>query len=195
LQVVDAVSKLLPDDTWLTQFELKTLAKGKETQRDLLVRGETANAGHLVQLFEESNMFAQAAPRSQTTKIQPGPGEIFDLGAQLKARALPPTLALAVTDAPVEAPQSLPPAASPAPGAALPMGAGPAPAMPAGTPPTPPPAAPAAVPASPPSAPTPVMRTRPADAGMQLPAGPLSPGLAPPADAGKAPASGFERKP
>jgi hypothetical protein len=66
--------------------------------------------------------------------------------------------------------------------------------MPAGTPP--PPAAPASgLPASPPSAPTPVMRTRPADAGMQLPAGPLSPGLAPPADAGKAPASGFERKP
>ena len=48
LAVVDTVSKLLPDDTWLTQFELKSLAKGKETQRDLLVRGETANAGRLV---------------------------------------------------------------------------------------------------------------------------------------------------
>ena len=86
LQVVDAVSKLLPDDTWLTQFELKSMAKGKEMQRDLLVRGETANAGRLVQLFEESQLFAQAAPRSPTTKIQPGPGEIFDLGAQLKTR-------------------------------------------------------------------------------------------------------------
>ena len=84
LQVVDAVSKLMPDDTWLTQFELKSVAKGKEMQRELLMRGETANAGRLVQLFEESELFAQAAPRSQTTKIQPGPGEIFDLGAQLK---------------------------------------------------------------------------------------------------------------
>ena len=84
LQVVDAVSKLLPDDTWLTQFELKNVAKGKDLQRELLVRGETANSGRLVQLFEESALFAQAAPRSQTTKIQPGPGEIFDFGALLK---------------------------------------------------------------------------------------------------------------
>ncbi len=84
LRVVDAVSKLMPDDTWLMQFELKSVAKGKEMQRELLIRGETANAGRLVQLFEESDLFAQAAPRSQTTKIQPGPGEIFDLGAQLK---------------------------------------------------------------------------------------------------------------
>ena len=81
------MSRVLPDDTWLTQFEMKSIAKGKETQREILVRGETANAGRLVQLFEESPLFAQAAPRSPTTKIQPGPGEIFDLGAQLKPLA------------------------------------------------------------------------------------------------------------
>jgi general secretion pathway protein L len=113
LEVVNAVSKLLPDDTWLTQFELKTMAKGKETQRDLLVRGETANAGHLVPLFEESQLFAQAAPRSQTTKIQPGPGEIFDLGAQLKSRSLPTPLTLAVTNAPAEPPPPGSPATAP----------------------------------------------------------------------------------
>jgi general secretion pathway protein L len=95
LAVVDTVSKLLPDDTWLTQFELKTVAKGKEaTQRELLLRGESANAGRLVQLFEESQYFAQAAPRSPTTKIQPGPGEIFDLGAQLKALPKPASVPL-----------------------------------------------------------------------------------------------------
>ncbi|MFO1322726.1 MAG: PilN domain-containing protein [Burkholderiales bacterium] len=107
LAVVDAVAKLLPDDTWLTQFELKSVTKGKETQRDLTVRGETANAGKLVQLFEESQFFAQAGQRGPTTKIQPGPGEIFDLGAQVKPRALPAPLALVVAD----------PAAAPAPGA------------------------------------------------------------------------------
>ena len=84
LAVVDTVSRILPDDTWLTQFEIKTLAKGKDTQRDVMLRGETANAGRLVQLFEESQIFALAAQRGPTTKIQPGPGEIFDLGAQLK---------------------------------------------------------------------------------------------------------------
>ena len=35
LQVLDDVSRVLPDDTWLTQFEMKTIAKGKETQREL----------------------------------------------------------------------------------------------------------------------------------------------------------------
>ena len=100
-RVVDEVSRVLPDDTWLTQFEMKSVAKGRETQREILVRGETANAGRLVQLFEESPLFAQTAPRSPTTKIQPGPGEIFDLGAQLKPLPPPAQVALLwVRDAP-----------------------------------------------------------------------------------------------
>ena len=93
-RVIDEVSRVLPDDTWLTQMEMKTIAKGKETQRELLVRGESANAGRLVQLVEESTLFAQTAPRSPTTKIQPGPGEIFDLGAQVKPLAAPAQVAL-----------------------------------------------------------------------------------------------------
>ncbi len=96
LQAVNFVSKLLPDDTWLTQLELKSVTKGKEVQKEVFVRGETGNAGRLVQLFEDSQHFAQAAPRAPTTKIQPGPGEIFDLGAQLKPRTAPERLPLIV---------------------------------------------------------------------------------------------------
>ena len=117
LQTVDYVSKLLPDDTWLTQLELKSIAKGKEIQHEVLVRGETGNAGRLVQLFEDSTHFAQAAPRAPTTKIQPGPGEIFDLGAQLKPRTLPERTALIVRE-PVPgatAPEGTVPAAAPVP--------------------------------------------------------------------------------
>jgi hypothetical protein len=88
LQSVEDLSKLLPDDTWLTQLEVKNQAKGKDAKREIVVRGESANAGRLISLFEESNLFTDAAPRSPTTKIQPGPGEIFDVGAQLKP--LPP---------------------------------------------------------------------------------------------------------
>ena len=88
LQSVEDLSKLLPDDTWLTQLEMKNPAKGKEAKREIVVRGESANAGRLISLFEESKLFSDAAPRSPTTKIQPGPGEIFDVGAQLKP--LPP---------------------------------------------------------------------------------------------------------
>jgi general secretion pathway protein L len=96
LQTLNFVSKLLPDDTWLTQLELKSVTKGKEVQKEVFVRGETGNAGRLVQLFEDSQHFAQAAPRAPTTKIQPGPGEIFDLGAQLKPRAAPERMPLVV---------------------------------------------------------------------------------------------------
>jgi len=95
LQVVEDVTKLLPDDTWLTQFEMKTTARGKDARREIVLRGESANAGRLVSLLEDSKVFEQAAPRSPTTKIQPGPGEIFDLGAQLKTLPVPQTLALA----------------------------------------------------------------------------------------------------
>jgi general secretion pathway protein L len=95
LQVVEDVTKILPDDTWLTQLELKTTGRGKDAHREIVLRGESANAGHLVSLLEDSKVFEQAAPRSPTTKIQPGPGEIFDLGAQLKTLALPQTIQLA----------------------------------------------------------------------------------------------------
>jgi general secretion pathway protein L len=95
LQVVEDVTKLLPDDTWLTQFEMKTTARGKDAHREIVLRGESANAGRLVSLLEDSKVFEQAAPRSPTTKIQPGPGEIFDLGAQLKTLPLPQTMQLA----------------------------------------------------------------------------------------------------
>lgn len=95
LQVVEDVTKLLPDDTWLTQFEMKTTARGKDAHREIVLRGESANAGRLVSLLEDSKVFEQAAPRSPTTKIQPGPGEIFDLGAQLKTLPLPQSTQLA----------------------------------------------------------------------------------------------------
>ena len=100
LQSVEDVTKLLPDDTWLTQLEMKSSIKGKEPKRELMVRGESANAGRLVSLFEESKLFGETAPRSPTTKIQPGPGEIFDLGAQLKPLPPPPLVQLATTGRP-----------------------------------------------------------------------------------------------
>ena len=130
LAVLDTVSRILPDDTWLTQFEIKTMAKGKDTQRDVMLRGETANAGRLVQMFEESQMFTQAAQRGPTTKIQPGPGEIFDLGAQLKQQPPPAAVLTAV---------AVPPPAAPA-AAATPAATTPPPAT---TPPAAPPAPPA----------------------------------------------------
>ncbi len=196
LQTLDYVSKLLPDDTWLTQFELKSVTKDKELQREVLVRGETLNAGRLVQFFEDSQHFAQAAPRAPTTKIQPGPGEIFDLGAQLKPRAVPGRVAVLVRDGAPEvvvpdaaAPGT--PAAAAAPGAAI---------VPGGTAATPPAAVPAApaVPAF--AAPA---TAAPAGAGSRsaapaAPAGSATPATQPagvPKDGASAPEPAAGRKP
>ncbi|MEP6656710.1 MAG: PilN domain-containing protein, partial [Betaproteobacteria bacterium] len=75
LQLLQDVTRLLPDDTWLTVLEMKSVPKGKEPHREIMLKGESGNAGRLVSLLEDSHLFEQAAPRSPTTKIQPGPGE------------------------------------------------------------------------------------------------------------------------
>lgn len=146
IQVLDEVTKLLPDDTWLTQMELKTSSRGKDTQRELMLRGESGNAGRLITLFEESKVFAQAAPRSPTTKIQPGPGEIFDLVAQVRPVPAPAPVAMASaetaeagTGAARPAADAGAPKAGTAPGSAVPAVA---PAAPPSTPASAPPPAP-----------------------------------------------------
>jgi general secretion pathway protein L len=186
VQTLDEVTRILPDDTWLTQFELRT-SRGKDVTRELGLRGESANAGRLVGMLEESKLFTQAAPRSPTTKIQPGPGEIFDVGAQLKPLPPPSPAPLVVTQASVHgaaaspppphpanapaapgassaaAPKSAPAAQAPPPAAAAP-GAAPAPANAPGATAAPGAApAPAAAPASAtaPAAPAPAAKGRP----------------------------------
>ncbi len=89
VQIIDDVTRVLPDDTWLSQLELKTTTKGKDTQRDLFLRGESANGSRLISLLEDTKRVEQAALRSPTTKLQPGPGEVFDLGAQVRPQSLP----------------------------------------------------------------------------------------------------------
>jgi general secretion pathway protein L len=109
VQLLDDVTKILPDDTWLTQLEVKNMTRGKEPHREIVLRGESANAGLLVSALESSKLFEQAAPRSPTTKIQPGPGEVFDLGAQLKPLVPPePIKLVSVPRAPAAAPVSAP---------------------------------------------------------------------------------------
>ena len=141
VQIIDDVTRVLPDDTWLTQFELKTTVKGKEMQRDVFLRGESGNGGKLISLLEDSKLVEQAALRSPTTKLQPGPGEVFDLGAQLKLTAPPafeqiggpPQPAPAAAAAPAgEAPPAPAPAPAPATGTGAPVADPAAPNTPAG---------------------------------------------------------------
>ncbi|HEX8009608.1 MAG TPA: PilN domain-containing protein [Casimicrobiaceae bacterium] len=117
--VLDEVTRVLPDDTWITQLELKTSGRGKEVQRDLYLRGESANAGKLIALLEDSKLVELVAPRSPTTRIQGSDGEIFDLGARL--RRLPPPSRVAPSAEPVNAAR---PVISAAPAASAPAAVG-----------------------------------------------------------------------
>ncbi len=153
VHLLDEVTRVLPDDTWLTQFELKSSGRGKDAQRDVYLRGETADAGKLIALLEDSQLVEQAAPRSPTTKIQGASGEVFDLSARLRTLPPPAPVALAVADAPTALPPPPlppPPAQAASPEAAA---AGPTTATPAGD--AAPPAAAASAAAPPAAAPAP----------------------------------------
>ncbi len=180
VHVLDEVTRTLPDDTWLTQFELKTGGRGKELQRDLYLRGESGNAGKLIALLEDTKLVEQAAPRSPTTKIQGASGEIFDVGARLRTLALPAPETLTLGAVPVASAPVLaaPSAAAPAP---VPAPAAPAPTAPAA-------AAPATAPQPVAGAPVPLvpMRAAPPQAISSTTAagfGPFPEGYVPPPSA------------
>ena len=133
VHVLDEITKVLPDDTWLTQFEIKSGGRGKDAQRDVYLRGESANAGKLIALLEDSKLVEGVTPRSPTTKIQGSSGEIFDLGARLRAASPPASVALNMDAPPVASAPGTSAAsatASPAsPSAAAAAGTAPAPAL------------------------------------------------------------------
>jgi general secretion pathway protein L len=108
VQIIDDITRLLPDDTWITQLELKSTIRGKDAARELTLRGESANAGALISTLEESKLVEQAALQSPTTKLQPGPGEVFVLGARLRTGTPPEPVAVTAATAEPAAPPAVP---------------------------------------------------------------------------------------
>jgi general secretion pathway protein L len=132
LAYVEEVSRLLPDNTWVQQLDVKSVGKGREVQ----VTGETASSSKLIELLEQSSILQNAAPRGTVTRgSQPG-AERFVIAAESKPRLPPPQRPLLeIADAlPAAAPAA--PVAAPAPGAAPPPpAAAAAPGPPAAQPP------------------------------------------------------------
>jgi general secretion pathway protein L len=159
VQILDEVTKLLPDDTWVQNFELKTVrtnASGTSTavtSRELQVQGETELSQRLIGLFENSPLFSTPQYKSPLTKLNyPGQnvnGDRFHLAMEVKMASLPsivPITTQVITPvtpaAPAAAQKSSPVPAAPAGApAATPTGAAPAEATPATATPAPIPAA------------------------------------------------------
>lgn len=77
LDVIDELTRILPDGTWVRQFQMK----GREIQ----VRGESSDASSLIQLLEDSGLFRDANFRSPVTRNQRTGQERFHLSAQVVA--------------------------------------------------------------------------------------------------------------
>lgn len=73
---MDELSRLLPDDTWVQQFDIK----GKEVQ----IQGETASSSKLIPLFESAKTLRDASFRSPVTKGTMPNSERFHLAAEIK---------------------------------------------------------------------------------------------------------------
>lgn len=56
--ILEELARLLPDSTWLMQFDLKTGGKVKEVQ----ITGETPSSSKLIEILEQSTLLKNAAP-------------------------------------------------------------------------------------------------------------------------------------
>lgn len=134
IMALEELSRVLPDDTWVQQLDIK----GKELQ----IQGETASSVRLIGLFEQSGTFYDASFRSPLTKGQASGSERYQLALQMRPMAARPASAPAAVAlpgqpasvamqrpaaapvSPVSAPAAsasmpaVPPAAAPAPAAA-----------------------------------------------------------------------------
>ncbi|RFC35411.1 MAG: general secretion pathway protein L [Candidatus Nitrotoga sp. LAW] len=75
--LLDELSRLLPDDTWVQQFNLK----GKELQ----IQGETGSSSKLIALIESARILHDANFRSPLTKGNMPNSERYHLAAEIKA--------------------------------------------------------------------------------------------------------------
>lgn len=78
--VLDELSSLLPDDTWVQQFSLK----GKELQ----IQGETGSSSKLIALLESSRIFHNSSFRAPLTKGVTPNSERYQLAAEFKPLTL-----------------------------------------------------------------------------------------------------------
>lgn len=200
VMLLDEITKISPDTTWIQNFELKSLAKTRELQ----LTGEAVAVSKVIESLEQTPFLQNTAQRSQTRQGSRPNIEFFTLASEVKPRPLPeakvadasmvtgPAIPDAAAGLPASTTPSVPVATvTPAPAAPA-NGATKSPAAPAATPSpavpsktagaAPAPAAPVATPQAPsgallgPLAQTPQTNQPPAP-----PAPPKSPTATPPA--------------
>lgn len=115
VMVLEELTHVSPDTTWLQSLEMKTSGK----TRELVLLGEAQSASRVMEILEQSAYFQNATQRSQTMRGSQPNLERFHVATELKPRALPPATVggeAVVAQPPVAAPPRPPVAAvTPAP--------------------------------------------------------------------------------
>jgi general secretion pathway protein L len=140
VQVLEDLSKRLPDDTWAQTLEIKSVPNQKA--REVVIQGETGSGGKILQMVQESPLLKDPAFKATMTRVAPT-AERFHIGGELVAAAAPPQVLLSDVNAVMTVPMApAAPAGSPTSGRnaatspmAVPANASPA-AGPAATPAT-----------------------------------------------------------
>jgi len=89
--VMDELTRILPDGTWLQQLNLRSHPKGWEIQ----LQGETTISSRLASVVEDSPLFRDAGFKSPLIKGQAPASERFHLVAELEPEPAPKPQALA----------------------------------------------------------------------------------------------------
>jgi general secretion pathway protein L len=113
LDIVEELSRVSPDTTWLQSLEMKASSKTKSV-REIVITGEAASASKMIELLEQSPLLQNTTQRAQTTRGAQPNTERFQIATELKPRVVPEPvdlLAPPTSAAPAPAPAA-PPLAS-----------------------------------------------------------------------------------
>ena len=75
LEVIDELTRILPDDTWLNRLDIK--------RREVQIQGQSASAAALIPLIESSDLLRNPSFRSPVTQIPRSNTERFHLSAEI----------------------------------------------------------------------------------------------------------------
>ena len=124
VQLLDDLSKRLPDDTWAQSIEIRTIPTQKN--KEVVLQGETGSGGKILQIVQESPLIKDPAFKSTMTRVAPN-AERFHIAGEIVAAELPKALLLSDASAVITVPVS-PTAPAGAPSAAKAPAVAPAPA-------------------------------------------------------------------
>ena len=124
VQLIDDLSKRLPDDTWAQSIEIRTIPTQKT--KEVVLQGETGSGGKILQIVQESPLIKEPTFKATMTRVAPN-AERFHIAGEIVAAELPKALLLTDATAVITVPVS-PAAPAGAPTAAKAPAVAPAPA-------------------------------------------------------------------